>query len=57
MENGTRKYFCPYSRTEGMIFGVEDGKPFTLAEKLDIPEGETEQIEAYFNKVVAQKVE
>ena len=57
MENGTRKYFCPYSRTEGMIFGVEDGKPFTLAEKLEIPDGETEQIEAYFNEVVAQKVE
>ncbi len=56
-ENGTRKYFCPYSRTEGMVFGVEDGKPFTLAEKLEIPEGETEQIEAYFNEVVAQKVE
>ena len=57
VENGTRKYFCPYSRTEGMIFGVEDGKPFTFAEKLEIPDGETEQIEAYFNEVVAQKVE
>lgn len=56
-ENGTRKYFCPYSRTEGMVFGVEDGKPFTLAAKLEIPEGETEQIEAYFNEIVAQKVE
>ena len=40
-----------------MIFGVEDGKPFTLAENLEIPDGETEQIEAYFNEVVAQKVE
>ena len=55
VENGTKKYFCPYSKTEGMIFGVENGKPFMLAEKLEVPEGETEQIEAYFNEVVVQK--
>lgn len=48
-------YFCPYYDTDGYAFGVENGKPFMSAEKLEVPEGETEQIEAYFNEAVVQK--
>lgn len=48
-------YFCPYFDTEGYIFGIEDGMPFTLAENLKVSDGEVEKIEAYFTEVVAQK--
>lgn len=50
-----KEYFCPYYDKVGYAFGLEAGKPFTLAEKLEVPEGETEQIEAYFNEVVVQR--
>lgn len=50
-----KEYFCPYYDTDGYAFGVEGGKPFILAEKMEVPEGETEQIEAYFNEAIVQK--
>lgn len=50
-----KEYFCPYYGKTGYVFGVEAGKPFILAEKMELPEGETEQIEACFNEVVVQK--
>ena len=48
-------YFCPYFDTEGYVFGIEDGMPFTLAENLKVPDGKAEKIEAYFTEVVVQK--
>ncbi len=56
VEYQEKVYFCPYYDTDGYAFGVEDGKAFILAERLEVPEGEMEQIEAYFNVAVGQKV-
>ena len=56
VEYQEKVYFCPYYDTDGYAFGVEDGKAFILAERLEVPEGEMEQIEAYFNEAVGQKV-
>ena len=56
VEYQEKVYFCPYYDTDGYAFGVEDGKAFILAESLEVPEGEMEQIEAYFNEAVGQKV-
>lgn len=49
-----KSYFCPYYDNDGYAFGVENGKAFTLAEKLKVPEGEIEQIEDCFNKDLRQ---